>query len=187
LLAIKLDGQVFLAHQDLLRDLLARFVEGKYRPVLVNFLSQGVSSKTAGEYLRHAARALLEALEKTSISPVIEFPGHPHSPPALAGLLLSYPAIYYSESENDRLVDANVTVFVLHTGGRDRRNLMQFSCPLDLAEIVLETLKLTVEEWETRISNMPAGLKEKWIDYTRAESCTLEIQMETRRVPILTL
>jgi hypothetical protein len=187
LVAIELDGHVVLAHRELLRDLLARFVEGKYRPVLIDFLSQGIASKSASEHLRHVASALLEVIEKASVSPAVEFPGGSHSLPTLAGLLLSYPAIYYSERNNDRLVDANVAVFGLHTGGVDRRNLMQFSCPPDLAEIVLETLKLTVQEWETRISNMPAGLKEKWINYTRAESCTLEIQMETRRVPILTL
>lgn len=178
---------MFLAHRDLLRDILARFVEGKYRPVLIDFISQGIASKAVSECLILEARTLLEALDKPSIPPVIEFPGDSNSLPALAGLLLSYPAIYYSERVNDRLVDANVIVFAVHTGGVDRRNLMQFSCPPDVAEIVLETLKLTVVEWETRISNMPAGSKEKWIDYTRAESCTLEIQMETRRVPILTL
>jgi hypothetical protein len=178
---------VFLAHQRLLWDLLARFVDGKYRPVLIDFISRGIASKTVSECLILEARTLLEALEKSSISPVIEFPSDSKSLPALAGLVLSYPAIYYSEGKNDQLVDANVTVFVVHTGGVDRRNLMQFSCPPDLAEIVLETLKLTVEEWEMRISSMGVGLKSKWIDYTRAESCTLEIQMETRRVPILTL
>ena len=178
---------MFFGHERLLLDLLARFVEGTYYPVLIDFLSQAIASETAVVSLKKGARALLEVLKKGSISPVIEVPGHSQCLPALAGLLLSYPAIYYSESKRDRLVDANVNVLKLRTGGHDGRTLMQFSCPPEITELVLDPLKSTVREWEERISNIPAVLKEKWVNYTRAESCTLEIQMATRRVPILTL
>jgi len=186
-LALTLVGQVFIVHKTLLVDMLARFVERKYNPILIDFLSQRLASKAANDSLRNAAKSLLHNLHQDSNSSMIEFTGQVESLPSLAGLLLSYPAIYHSVDATTRLVDASINVVMVHTGGTDGKIVMQFSCPPDLMELGLEPLKSTVQEWKTRISTLQTSLKEKWINYTRAELCTLEIQIETRRVPILTL
>ena len=167
--------------------MIARFVDGSYRPILIDFLSQRPASQAASDSLTKAAKSVLQNLHQNSNSSLIDFIGEVESLPSLAGLLLSYPAIYHSADATHRLVDTSINVVMVHTGGTDGEIVMQFSCPPDLTELWIEPLKSTVQEWETRISTLPPTLKEKWISYARAEFRNLEIQMETRRVSILTL
>ena len=107
--------------------------------------------------------------------------------PSIAGLLLSYPAIYYSEDTNSRLLDADLNVISVRTDGQVPRILMQFSCPPGLLDEVTKELKSIIEEWESRSSQLAPHLRDKWHEFTGVESCTLKIQVETRRVPVLSL
>jgi hypothetical protein len=180
-----LEDQIFVIHRSLLKDLVGRFNEGTYCPTLVDFPSLSRSNQSAIFSLRNTAKDVMRTLEQDSDSSIIDVVGMVKSLPSLAGLLLSYPVIYHSEDIGAQLMDTEVKVVSVCTGSSCV--LMQFSCPTYLIDEVRHDLEAIVKEWETRISRLSRLLLPKWRSFTGVESCTLEIQIETRRVSILTL
>ena len=183
--ALLLDEQIFVIHRSLLKDLLGRFIEGTYCPILVDFPSLCRCNQAAIFSLRDTAKDIMKTLEQDNDSSIIYVAGIVKSLPSLAGLILSYPAIYYSEDVGAQLMDTEVKVASVCTDGP--RVLMQFSCPTYIINEVYHVLESVVKEWESRISRLSPLLLQKWRAFTGVESCTLKIQIETRRVPILSL
>ena len=183
--ALLLEDQIFVIHESLLKDGLRRFIEGTFCPTLVDFPSLSRCNQSAIFSLRDTAKDIMKTLQQDRDSSIIDVVGMVQSLPSLAGLLLSYPAVYYSEDVGAQLMDTEVKVVSVCTGGS--RVMMQFSCPTYLINEVRHDLESILEEWESRISRLTPFLLQKWRSFTGVESCTLKIQIETRRVPILSL
>jgi hypothetical protein len=177
---------VFIIHKPLVSELLDRFVRGECRPILVGFPSLSLCDRSVLISQQSVSKNILIALgqERGYLVVILDEISHL---PSTAGLLLSYPAIYYSEDSHSRLLDADLNVISVRTDGQVPRVLMQFSCPPDLLDEVTKELKSTVAEWESRSSQLSPPLRDKWREFTGVESCTLKIQVETRRVPVLSL
>jgi hypothetical protein len=183
--ALLLEDQIFVIHESLLKDALGRFIEGTYCPISVDFPSLSRCNQSAIFSLRDIAKDIIKTLEQDRDSSIIDVVGMVKSLPSLAGLLLSYPAVYYSEDVGAKLMDTEVKVVSVCAGSF--RVLMQFSCPTYLLNEVRFDLESIVKEWESRISSLTPLLLQKWRTFTGVESCTLKIQIETCRVPILSL
>lgn len=106
--------------------------------------------------------------------------------PAMAGLLLSYPVIYYSDDSNAKLVNVEMEVLSVYADGQKCIVLMQFSCPCHFLDVATQKLNMITKEWEGRIARLSSPLREKWRIFT-GESCILKARIETRRVPVLSL
>lgn len=183
--ALLLEEQIFVIHRPLLKDLLDRFSEGTYCPILVDFPSLSRCGESTIFSLRDTAKDIMKTLEQDNDSSTIHVAGIVKSLPSLAGLFLSYPAIYYSADIGAQLMDTEVKVASVCTDGP--HVLMQFSYPTYLIDEVCHVLESVVKEWDSRISRLSPLLLQKWRVFTGVESCTLKIQIETRRVPILSL
>jgi hypothetical protein len=186
-LALVLEEQVFIVHRKLIIDLLGNFENGLYSPVLVDFPSLRCCDSTPLLEIRDFCRHLISVLEQEEENTIIKIDHNLKSPSSVAGLLLSYVIIYYSDNTDAKLLHAEVGVFSVYTESPQSRILMQFSCPPDLLETAERELMKVVSDWESRISALRSTLQEKWRDFTGVESCTLKIRIETRRVPILSL
>ena len=170
-----------------MNELLGRFIGGTYHPVLIEFPSLFRCNQSALDSLRVAATEVIRTLEEAKDSSIVKVGGIIKSLPSLAGLLLSYVAVYHVEDIGAQLMDAEVKVVSVRTDISRPQILMQFSCaPIFINEVGHE-LETVVDEWESRISRLPPLLLQKWHNFTGVESCTLKIQIETRRVPILSL
>ena len=180
-----LQDQVFIVHRRLTKKLLAGFLAGLLHPVVVDFPSFELSSFETLTALKHSCAELL-ALMDQSDRPIIICPTKCASPPALAGLLLSYPSIYYTEDPASKVVNAEVALCSVSTDIMPKI-LMQFSCPPSLVKTVLTELDDTMQQWEFRLGNLSPKARKLWDSYTGVESCTFKVQLETRRVPILSL
>lgn len=176
-----------MINRTLVTELVGQFIDGTYRPVLVDFPSLTLCSSSALKSLQEVSRDVLKMIEQKKHPLIVRVGGSIQSLPSLAGLLLSYPAIYHSEDLDARLLDTDVNVISLRTDGTKPRVLMQFSCPLNFLDEVTTKLTPIIEQWESRISQLSPSLQEKWRKFTGVESCTLKIHIETRRVPILSL
>jgi hypothetical protein len=167
---------------------LTQFIDGTYQPVQIAFPSLTRCNPSALVSLKDVSKKLLEMLEQQKQSLLVKVGGViSDSLTSLAGLLLSYPAIYHSEDTVAQLLDTDVNVISVWTNGSEEKSLMQLSCPLDMLDEVMPELEKTVAKWEKRISQLPPLFREKWRNFTGEELCTLKIQTETRRVPILSL
>jgi hypothetical protein len=166
--------------------LLQDFVDGVYRPYLIDFSTFSSADSSKLESLKEVSRNLLTKLEGQEDQLVVIYDKEFASLPTLAGLLLSYPALYYSEGSS-ALTDADVDVYSLYTDSPNRQKILQFSAPLAFRQEITHILDLLVEEWTRRISRLAPMLAQKWKEYTGVESCTLKTQVEIRRVSILTL
>jgi hypothetical protein len=183
---VLLHGQVFIVHRQLAKELLVRFLNGLLCPIMIDFPSFKKSSLEAETTLKISCADLLAILDQAD-QPITISSKTMQSPPSLAGLLLSYPSIYYSEDPTSAIFNAEVGVFSVHTDGRVPRTLMQFSSSPDFVETVKTRLEEIVKEWERRLTQLSPALTKRWCSYTGEESCTLKIQIETRRTPILSL
>jgi len=178
---------------------LTRFVHDVHLPLLIDFPDFKISDSQAFIRLQAIAQALLGILkgEKNLIysfeSAVNEDRSVPAfvSPielPSLAGLLLSYPAIYRATQPNATATDQELDVYSIAAQSSRRPILMQFSAPSEFREEVEWKLEALVDEWETRRSQMPKSLSKIWQDYIGGEEVsTLKIQKEIRRVPVMSL
>ena len=92
------------------------------------------------------------SLEYNDQQAVIRITGDLYSPPALAGLLLSYPVIYYTEDASSRLVDSTVSVLSVGISG-GQRTMMQFSCPPEFLGDVNPIIEDIIKEWGVRWSD----------------------------------
>jgi hypothetical protein len=173
-------------HRHLVKESITRFLTGISRPIIVDFHSFENTGPEAVTALKESCAYLLaridEGKEGISISSNVV-----QSPPSLAGLLLSYPLIYNSEDPTFKLFNAEVVVFSVCTDSTLPRTLMQFSSPPSVVDQVQTLLEEIVKEWEDRMKQLSLELKDRWSRYTGVESCTLKIQVETRRAPLLSL
>jgi Domain of unknown function (DUF4504) len=118
---------------------------------------------------------------------IITFTTDLASLPTLAGLLLSYPVIYYSDDSNAKLVNAEMDVLSVCADGQKCMALMQFSCPHHVLDVATQKLNMITKEWGDRVTRLSSPLREKWCNFTGGESCILKIEVETRKVPVLSL
>jgi hypothetical protein len=161
-------------------------VDGTYSPVLVEFPTLTLCDPSILASLQQVSKNIVTALrgeKQSAIIQVVEV----KSPSSLAGLILSYPSIYYSEDNTANLLDTEVKVLSVYTNTPQQRTLMQFSCPSEFVDTVNAKLKETVKQWESRISQLSPPLKQKWYQYTGVESCILNIQIQTQKVSVLSL
>jgi hypothetical protein len=179
--------QVFIVHRTLVSHLLGQFIDGTYCPILIDFPSLALCSPSTLIALQDVSKYILRTIEEGEQRIIIKPSGNIELLPSVAGLLLSYPAIYHSRDLHARLVDMEVNVFSVRTSGAETRVLMQFSSPLNFQDEVMTKLTSAVAEWELRISQLSSSLQDKWLKFTGVESCTLTIQLETRRVPVICL
>lgn len=178
---------------------LTRFVHDVHLPLLIDFPDFKISDSPAFIRLQTIAKALLGTLkgEKNLIysfeSAVnkdrsVQAFVSPIELPSLAGLLLSYPAIYRATQPNATATGQDLDVYSVAADAFRRRILMQFSAPSEFRADVERKLEALVDEWETRRSQMPKSLSQIWQDYIGGgEVSTLKIQKEIRRVPIMSL
>jgi hypothetical protein len=183
---VLLHEQVFIIHRQSVKELLARFLNGSSSPIIIDFPSFKKSNLDAVTALKNFCADLLPILDQAG-QPLTISSKTLQSPPSLAGLLLSYPSIYYTEDPASKVLDVEVAVFSVYTDSKVPRTLMQFSSPPGYVETIQTQLKETVKEWERRSSQLSPALSKLWCSYTGVESCTLKIQMETRRALILSL
>ena len=169
-----------------MKEVLTRFVDGSYNPILIEFPSLCLCEQRLYQEIRRTAYEILEKLQELESSSIVEFDDTVDSAPAIAGLILSYPAIYHSKKE-DKLVDAEITIFSVHIESPEQRILMQFSCPPRYRDQTTQILMKTATEMEARIGRIPESLREEWHGFTRGKSCKLKAHIETRRVSILSL
>ena len=168
-------------------ELLSRFVEGFYCPLFIDFPSLSLCDGSVSLEMRKIAKEILQRLQKSALLEVVEISEDIKSASAVAGLLLFYPIIYYSNNPHDKLLGADVTVFSVVADGPDSRSLMQFSCPPQWHEKSNDILNETIAGMASRIAGIPPSLRDEWHKYTSGDSCTLRIHTETRNVPILSL
>jgi hypothetical protein len=195
--------QIFIAHRGLILDLLCRLTDGRLLTSLIDFPQFIAAGPEKLGQMRRISADLINQIEEADGKAIFELDisnlnsiGEGHgssefaiSPAAVAGLLLSYPCIYNSLEANATVTDKEVDLYSVYVEGNIRRSLMQFSVPIQIREEVTVSLKDTIKEWEVRIHRMPDGMSQIWQEYTGggAESCTLKIQLETRRVPVMKL
>src|SRR5947207_13162082 len=98
-----------------MNELLCQFTKGTYHPVLIEFPSLFLCNQSALDSLRDAATEVIRAIEEAKDSPIIKVGRIIKSLPSLAGLLLSYVAIYHTEDDRAKLTDAEVKVVSVRT------------------------------------------------------------------------
>jgi len=180
-----LNDQVFFIHRHLVKESIIRFLTCVSTPIIVDFCSFDNAGREAATILRESSAGLLARLDQEDT--MIIFSNVEKSPTSLAGLLLSYPLVYYSDDPASKLFDAEVAVFSVWTDSTFPRTLMQFSSPPKFVDQVHSLLKEIVKEWSARLKQLSPELNNRWRTYAGVESCTLKIQVETRRAPILSL
>jgi hypothetical protein len=154
---------------------------------LIDFPTISASDPSKLALLKEVSRELLKVLEQQESQLAIKYESNFPSLPTLAGLLLSYPAIYYPEDSTAKVTDAEVDIYSICTNSPDRQTILQFSAPTTFRQEVTHDVDILAEEWDGRVSRLSPLLSQKWEEYTGVESCTLKTQVETRRVSILTL
>lgn len=167
--------------------LLRNFLDGVYRPSLIDFPTLTLSDSSKVALLKEVSMDLIRALGSHQNQLVVKYANNFPSLSTLAGLLLSYPALYYSEDSSAKLTDAEVDVYSIYTNSPNRQTLIQFSASAAFRQDVTNDLEILAAEWNRSASRLAPSLAEKWKEYTGVESCTLKTQVETRRVSILTL
>ena len=203
---------MFIAHRKLLIEHLTRFTDGLFQPKLIDFPQLTPAESHSIRLLQHMATSLIHALEKEGSS-IVNFvlseaelasifdcspsslasrsdePLESSFSSGLAGILLSYPAIYHSTRLDSTATDKDLDVYSVYTDSPRRQVLMQFSAPLDFQGEVKIKLETIISEWKVRLTQISEGLFQKWQEYTGGggESCTFKIQIETHRVPIMSL
>jgi hypothetical protein len=179
-----IDEHLFICHVELLKGQLRRFIEEKFRPTLIDFPQLRLAEPRALESLKTVAARLLGQLERDHKT-LIEFTVS-SAAPALAGLLLSYTAIYYSERCDEIVIDQEFRVYSVSAA---ERTLMQFSAPPEFGTNVETALQQTVQEWSNRIQKMSSSQQENWQQYIRREISLspLKIQIATQNVSIMSL
>jgi hypothetical protein len=155
---------------------------------LINFPALTSADSSVLSSLREASKDLVRVIEERCGQPVIKYESDFTSLPTLAGLLLSYPAVYYSEDPNAKLLDAEVDVYSIYADSANRPTLVQFSGPATLRVVITKDLEKLAMEWNRRLSTLSPELSAKWTEYIGVESsCILKTHVDTRRVSILTL
>jgi hypothetical protein len=163
-------------------------VDGVYSLTLINFPGLTTADSSVLSSLRETSKDLVRVIEERGGQPVIKYESDFTSLPTIAGLLLSYPAIYYSEDPTAKLLDAEVDVYSIYADTLDRQTLIQFSGPATHREVITKDLEKLAMEWNRRLSTLSPELSAKWSEYIGVESsCILKTHIDTRRVSILTL
>jgi hypothetical protein len=137
--------------------------------------------------MKASSKELLGMIEQHETSAVIKVGDHYPSTPSLAGLLLSYPAIYYSEDPNAKLMDTTLDLYSVCTNSPESHVIIQFSGPPPLINIITAETENIKKLWESRIEALTPSLREEWCAFVGAESYTFKIQIDNRRVPTITL
>lgn len=183
---------------------LLGFNLGAFQPILIDFPEFVTAGAQALKQLRWTSEALIEELEKSKGTPIYDFNfGRLNTigvenrrqlqldtffQPALAGLLLSYAAVYCPTQANGTVTNQEIDLYSVYLESPKKPLLMQFSAPVEFRERVETSLGNITGKLEARISQIPGALSQKWREYTGgAEPCTLQIQIKTRRVPIMSL
>lgn len=167
--------------------LLWKFLDGVYRPSLIEFPTLTLADSSKMALLKDVSMDFTRALEENQNQMVVKYANSFPSLPTLAGLLLSYPALYYSEDSSAKLTDAEVDVHSIYSDSPNRQTLIQFSASAAFRQDVADDLEILAADWNRKASRLAPSLAEKWKEYTGVESCTLKTRVETRRVSMLTL
>jgi hypothetical protein len=183
---IVIGDQTFIVDRKRVHDLLTEFKQGTYKPVLVQFPSLKIGC-SEGEVELHQFAEEMNLILANETGAIVKFNSNTVSLASIAGLLLSYTAIYYSKSSDSKLLDAELNVLSVSTANSPPQTLMQFSCPLGAFEAASHELTRTINEWESIISHLKLPLLEKWRMFSGEKSDVLRMQVETRRVPILSI
>jgi hypothetical protein len=183
--ALRIQGQNFIVHRTLVVELLVGVCEGSFSPILIDFPALTPCGTEIYVSMAKVSRDIINMIERDESSTVLEIGDNLLSPPSLAGLLLSYPIIYYSEDPNARAMDTTLDVYSVCTNISESKVIMQFSGPPHLRDIITSKTDEIVHLWESRIAQPPQ--LEAWQKFTGAESYTFKVQIETRRAPIITL
>jgi hypothetical protein len=182
-----LRAQAFIIHLELVKELLKGLVDGSYNPIFVEFPFFSVLSGAAIISLQEISRKVLGEIEEHNELDVIDIVSSITTPHAFAGLLLSYPAIYYTEFLQSKAVDIVIDVYKVQTSGSERKTVMQFSAPPEYRDIITQQLDKVLEVWKARIGRIPPSLHQIWQTYAGETSCTFDVEIVSSRVPILTL
>ena len=183
---MRLGAQAFIIHLELVKELLEGLVDGSYNPIVIEF-PLFVLSGAALISLQEISRKVLSEIDKHNGLDVIHLVSRITTPHAFAGLLLSYPAIYYTEFLQSKAVDKVVDVYKVQTSGSELKTVMQFSAPPEYRDIVTQQLDKVLEVWKARIGRIPPSLQQIWQIYAGQTSCTFDVEIVSSRVPILTL
>jgi hypothetical protein len=167
--------------------MLKGMMEGTFHPILIQFPEFTLCEGSILTSLQETSKGIESRLEHHRADGIIEIICEFKLLPSLAGFLLSYPAIYYSENIEAKLVDSEVDVYSVQTNCSEPKILMQFSAPPEFRDIIHQKLNKMVEEWQVRIAQMPVSLQQTWNSFTGEEWCPLQIHIDTRRVPVLSL
>lgn len=163
-------------------------MNGIHHPLLIDFPTLKPTDASNVQSLKEVSNDLLRVIEEQTVEAVITFESDFPSLPTLAGLLLSYPALYYSEDPIAKLLDAEVDVYSIYADSAQRQTILQFSGPAHFRDAIQEALEKLAEDGNQRLSRLSPTLSKRWTEYIGAESsCTLKTHVETRRISILTL
>jgi hypothetical protein len=185
---LQLETQIFVVHLQLVKNMLKGLREGICQPILIQFPELMLCEDSILTSLKEASKNIESRLEHHGDNDVIQITCEFKLLSSLAGFLLSYPAIYYSENAEAKLVDSEVNVYSVQTNGSEPKILIQFSAPPEFKDTVQESLNKVVEEWQLRITQMPVSSRQAWKSFTGEELCSLQnIQIDTRTAPILSL